>query len=85
MQGTGGSEPLGIRNTTGLTAAPSLGVDGRQPTYDDLKLLVSSLRGANVPFGSPGWILETAAVGGGFTLLGFPGRTTTRSTSSPGP
>lgn len=103
MQGTGGSEPLGIRNTAGLTAAPDLGANGRQPSYDDLKLMIANVRGSNAPFGSPGWImhprtlgtierlktstgeylaetglLQIDRTGGGFTLLGYPGRTTTQ-------
>jgi HK97 family phage major capsid protein len=58
LQGTGGIEPLGIRNTPGLTAGPPMGTDGRAPTFDDLKLVVANLRSANAPFLHPGWIFH---------------------------
>jgi HK97 family phage major capsid protein len=48
-------EPLGIRNTAGLTPAPNLGANGRTPTFDDLKDMVAALRTVNAPFNRPGW------------------------------
>jgi len=59
LQGTGtGGEPLGIRTTPGLTAAPSLGANGGVPTFDDLKNTVAGLRAVNAPFNRPGWIFN---------------------------
>lgn len=57
LQGVGTTEPLGIKNWGGLTAAPNLGANGRTPTYDDLFDCVAALRDANAPFLAPGWIL----------------------------
>jgi HK97 family phage major capsid protein len=58
IQGAGGVEPLGIRNTTGLTSAPDLGPNGAVPTFDDLKNMVARLRAVNAPFSSPGWLFH---------------------------
>ena len=59
LRGTGAAgEPLGIRNTTGLTPAPDLGANGRAPTYDDLMDTVAALRTANAPFERPGWVFH---------------------------
>src|SRR5207244_2856940 len=59
LRGTGASsEPVGIRNTAGLTPAPDLGADGRTPTFDDLKDMVAALRAVNAPFASPGWVFN---------------------------
>jgi HK97 family phage major capsid protein len=59
LRGTGAAgEPLGIRNTAGLTAAPSLGANGGTPTYDDLMDMVAALRNANAPFNRPGWVFH---------------------------
>jgi HK97 family phage major capsid protein len=64
LRGTGtGGEPRGIRNTPGLTPAPSLGTNGRQPAFDDLKEVVASLRNANAPFSRPGWIFHPRTIG----------------------
>jgi HK97 family phage major capsid protein len=55
-RGTGsGGEPLGLLNTSGLTAAPDLGVDGAVPTFDNLMDMIGGLRDVNAPFLSPGW------------------------------
>jgi len=63
IQGTGtGGEPLGIRNATGLTPAPSMGTNGRAPTFDDLKDVVASLRAQNAPFRNPGWIFHPRTI-----------------------
>jgi len=58
LEGPGGTEPRGIRSTPGLTPAPSLGTNGRTPTYDDLKDMVANLRTANAPFAKPGWVFS---------------------------
>jgi HK97 family phage major capsid protein len=64
LRGTGtGGEPRGIRNTPGLTPAPSLGTNGGQPAFDDLKEVVASLRNANAPFSRPGWIFHPRTIG----------------------
>lgn len=55
LRGAGGLTPLGIRNQAGLTPAPSLGANGRAPTFDDLKDMVAALRNVNAPFNKPGW------------------------------
>lgn len=56
LRGTGtGNEPTGVRNTSGLTPAPSLGANGAAPTFDHLKDMVANLRVANAPFSRPGW------------------------------
>ena len=59
LRGTGtGNEPLGIRNVVGLTPAPSLGSNGRTPTFDDLMDVVAAMRAQNAPFMRPGWIFH---------------------------
>ena len=59
LRGTGSAgEPLGIRNTPGLTPAPELGTDGATPTFDVLKDMVAALRAINAPFARPGWIFN---------------------------
>lgn len=64
LRGTGaGGEPRGIRNTSSLTAAPSLGTNGRQPAFDDLKEVVAALRNANAPFSRPGWVFHPRTIG----------------------
>jgi HK97 family phage major capsid protein len=56
LRGTGsGGEPLGLLNTSGLTAAPDLGPDGSVPTYDNLMDMLAGLRDVNAPMMSPGW------------------------------
>lgn len=56
LQGFAATEPLGIRNQTGLTAAPDLGANGANITLADLKRFVHGLRQVNAPFARPGWI-----------------------------
>jgi HK97 family phage major capsid protein len=59
IQGTGtGGEPLGIKNASGLTAAPNLGTDGGTPDFDDLKQTIANVRAANGRFERPGWIFN---------------------------
>jgi HK97 family phage major capsid protein len=64
LRGTGtGREPRGIRNTPGLTPAPSLGANGGQPAFDDLKEVVAALRNVNAPFSRPGWVFHPRTIG----------------------
>jgi len=59
LRGTGtGGEPLGWRNTPGLSAAPSLGANGSTPTFDHLKATVGALRSAGGTFENPAWIFN---------------------------
>lgn len=59
IAGTGTNlEPLGIINTTGLTAAPNLGNNGATPSFDNLKDMLGALRAVNAPFWNPGWIFN---------------------------
>jgi HK97 family phage major capsid protein len=59
LRGTGvGAEPTGVRNSTGLTPAPSLGTNGATPTYDHFKDLVAAIRTQNALFERPGWIFH---------------------------
>jgi HK97 family phage major capsid protein len=64
LRGTGtGGEPRGIRNTPGLTPPPSMGTNGRQATFDDLKEVVAALRNVNAPFSRPGWVFHPRTIG----------------------
>jgi HK97 family phage major capsid protein len=64
LRGTGtGGEPRGIRNTPGLTPPPSMGTNGRQATFDDLKEVVAALRNVNGPFSRPGWVFHPRTIG----------------------
>ena len=64
LQGTGtSSEPLGIRNWSGLTAAPSLGINGGTPTFSTFKEMVQNLRAINAPFRRPGWVMSPRTLG----------------------
>jgi HK97 family phage major capsid protein len=59
LRGTGSAgEPLGIRNTPGLTPAPDLGPDGATVTFDHLKDMLAALRAVNAPFARPGWVFN---------------------------
>jgi HK97 family phage major capsid protein len=64
LRGTGvlPEEPLGIRNTPGLTPAPNLGTNGRPPDFDDFKNLVAAMREQNAPFANPGWIFHPRTI-----------------------
>jgi HK97 family phage major capsid protein len=63
LQGTGtGGEPLGIRNSTDLTSAPTLGANGATPTFDALKDTVAGLRAVNAPFLNPGWVFNPRTI-----------------------
>lgn len=63
LRGSGAAnEPLGVKGTPGLTAAPNLGANGRTPTFDDLKDVVAALRTANAPFRRPGWAFHPRTI-----------------------
>lgn len=59
IAGTGSGQPLGILSHSGLTAGPSLGANGRAPTFDDLRGMPAALRALNAPFLRPGWLFHS--------------------------
>lgn len=56
INGTGGAQPLGIKNTTGITS----GQDAATATYAKVLAFVSTAGGANAIRGNPGWVTNTA-------------------------
>jgi HK97 family phage major capsid protein len=56
INGTGGSQPLGIKNTTGVTT----GQDSASATYAKVLAFVSTAGTANAIRGNPGWVTNTA-------------------------
>lgn len=56
INGTGGAQPLGIKNTTGITS----GQDSATATYAKVLAFVSTAGGANAIRGNPGWVTNTA-------------------------
>ena len=56
INGTGGAQPLGIKNTTGVTT----GQDAAAATYAKVLAFVSTAGGANAIRGNPGWVTNTA-------------------------
>jgi HK97 family phage major capsid protein len=56
INGTGGSQPLGIKNTTGITS----GQDSASATYAKILAFVSTAGALNAIRGNPGWITSTA-------------------------
>jgi HK97 family phage major capsid protein/HK97 family phage prohead protease len=56
INGTGGAEPLGIKNTTGITS----GQDAASATYAKILAFVSTAGAANAIRGNPGFITTTA-------------------------
>lgn len=56
INGTGGAQPLGIKNTTGITS----GQDAASATYAKILAFVSTAGGANAILGNPGWVTNTA-------------------------
>lgn len=56
INGTGGSQPLGIKNTTGVTT----GQDSAAATYAKVLAFVSTAGTANAIRGNPGWVTNTA-------------------------
>jgi len=56
INGTGGAQPLGIKNTTGVTT----GQDAAAATYAKVLAFVSTAGSANAIRGNPGWVTNTA-------------------------
>lgn len=56
INGIGGAQPLGIKNTTGVTT----GQDAAAATYAKILAFVSTAGGANAIRGNPGWVTNTA-------------------------
>lgn len=56
INGTGGAQPLGIVNTTGITS----GQDAATATYAKVLAFVSTAGAANAIRGNPGWVTNTA-------------------------
>lgn len=56
INGTGGSQPLGIKNTTGITS----GQDAATVTYAKALAFVSTAAGANAIRANPGWVTNAA-------------------------
>ncbi|HYE70593.1 MAG TPA: phage major capsid protein [Aquabacterium sp.] len=56
INGTGGAQPLGIKNTTGITS----GQDASSATYAKVLAFPSTAGGLNAIRGNPGWVTNTA-------------------------
>jgi HK97 family phage major capsid protein/HK97 family phage prohead protease len=56
INGAGGAQPLGIKNTTGITT----GQDSASATYAKILAFVSTAGGANAIRGNPGFVTNTA-------------------------
>lgn len=56
INGTGGAQPLGIKNTTGITS----GQDAASATYAKILAFISTAGGVNAIRGNPGWVTNTA-------------------------
>lgn len=56
INGTGGAQPLGIKNTTGITS----GQDAATATYAKILAFVSTAGGANAIRSNPGFVTNTA-------------------------
>ncbi|HMU54847.1 MAG TPA: phage major capsid protein [Nitrospira sp.] len=56
INGTGGAQPLGIKNTTGITS----GQDAASATYAKILAFVSTAGGSNAIRSNPGWLANTA-------------------------
>lgn len=63
INGTGGAQPLGIKNTTGITS----GQDAANATYAKIRAFVSTAGASNAIRGNPGWVTNTA---GASVLMG---------------
>lgn len=55
LNGTGGAQPLGIRNTTGITS----GQDASSATYAKILAFVSTAGASNAILGAPGFVVKT--------------------------
>jgi HK97 family phage major capsid protein len=56
INGTGGAQPLGIKNTTGITS----GQDAASATYAKILAFISTAAGANAIRGNPGFVTNAA-------------------------
>jgi HK97 family phage major capsid protein/HK97 family phage prohead protease len=56
INGSGGAQPLGIKNTTGITS----GQDASSATYAKILAFVSTAGASNAILGNPGWVTTTA-------------------------
>ena len=56
INGTGGAQPLGIKNTTGITASQ----DAASATYAKILAFVSTAAGSNAIRGNPGFVTNAA-------------------------
>lgn len=56
IAGTGGAQPLGIKNTTGVTT----GQDSASATYAKILAFISTAAGANAIRANPGWVTNAA-------------------------
>jgi HK97 family phage major capsid protein/HK97 family phage prohead protease len=56
INGTGGAQPLGIKNTTGVTT----GQDASAATYGKVLAFVSTAAASNAIRGNPGWVTNAA-------------------------
>jgi len=56
INGTGGAQPIGIKNTAGITS----GQDSATVTYAKLLAFISTAGAANAIRGNPGWVTNTA-------------------------
>jgi HK97 family phage major capsid protein len=56
LNGAGGAQPLGIKNTTGITT----GQDAASATYAKILAFPTTAGGVNAIRGNPGWVTNTA-------------------------
>ncbi len=56
INGTGGAQPLGIKNTTGITS----GQDAASVTWDKIRAFWTAAAGSNAVLGRPGWVTTSA-------------------------
>lgn len=67
FNGTGGAQPLGIKNTPGVTT----GQDASSATYAKILAFVSTAGSANAIRGNPGWVTNTAGAAKLMTVQRF--------------
>jgi HK97 family phage major capsid protein/HK97 family phage prohead protease len=67
INGTGGAQPLGIKNTTGITS----GQDSGTATYAKILAFVSTAGAANAIRGNPGFVTNTAGAAKLMTVQRF--------------
>lgn len=56
INGSGGAQPLGIKNTTGITS----GQDAASVTWDKIRAFWTAAAGSNAVLGMPGWVTTSA-------------------------